>query len=155
MVQKYYGSNLFEEKTVKQIIDRINKLTPNTQRQWGKMTVDKMLAHCAETFEVANGHKSVKRGFLGYTLGPLLKPIFTNAIALGKNAPTSKEFKIIDSQDFEKEKERLKKLIQEFQVLGPEGITKKPHAFFGKLSSAQWARGMYKHTDHHLTQFGV
>ena len=37
--------NLFDPSVKQEIIDRINKLTPQTQRQWGKMNVSQMLAH--------------------------------------------------------------------------------------------------------------
>ena len=29
------------------------------------------------------------------------------------------------------------------------------HGFFGTMSVADWQRWAYKHTDHHLRQFGV
>jgi transposase InsO family protein len=42
-----------------------------------------------------------------------------------------------------------------FARLGPEGCTKHPHSFFGRLTPQEWAMLMYKHVDHHLRQFGV
>ena len=38
--------NVFDAKEAQQYIDRINQLTPETQRKWGKMSVSQMLAHC-------------------------------------------------------------------------------------------------------------
>ena len=47
-------------------------------------------------------------------------------------------------------------------VTGLEGIASaKPntlepvHAFFGTMSVTDWQRWAYKHTDHHLRQFGL
>ena len=37
--------NVFDAKTAQNYIDRINKLTPETQRKWGKMSADQVLAH--------------------------------------------------------------------------------------------------------------
>jgi hypothetical protein len=37
--------NVFDAKEAQQYIDRINQLTPETQRKWGKMSVSQMLAH--------------------------------------------------------------------------------------------------------------
>jgi len=37
--------NLFDPVVKQKIIDRINKLTPQTKQQWGKMNVAQMLAH--------------------------------------------------------------------------------------------------------------
>lgn len=38
--------DLFDPAVKQEILDRINKLTPQSQRQWGKMDVAQMLAHC-------------------------------------------------------------------------------------------------------------
>jgi citrate lyase beta subunit len=47
-------------------------------------------------------------------------------------------------------------------VAGLEGVAAaKPdqlepvHGFFGTMSTADWQRWAYKHTDHHLRQFGL
>ena len=37
--------NLFDAAVKNDVIGRINKLTPQTQRLWGKMDVSQMLAH--------------------------------------------------------------------------------------------------------------
>ena len=68
--------NLFDTTVKQEIIDRINKLTPQSQRQWGKMDVAQMLAHCQMPLGVATGkHKLKGSGFLkellefnGYTV---------------------------------------------------------------------------------------
>jgi hypothetical protein len=49
--------NLFDKDVHTEIINRINSLTPQTQRQWGKMNVAQMLAHCKEAFKVPLSEK--------------------------------------------------------------------------------------------------
>lgn len=147
--------SLYEKSSLEEIKARINKLTPQSQRLWGKMEVDQMLAHCAETMLVTTGQKKLPRTFLGYVLGPLFKASYYNEKPLSKNSPTANEFIIHEKRDFDSEKNRLIKLIQQFQEGGEEKCTKEPHAFFGKLTAEQWGKGMYKHIDHHLNQFGV
>lgn len=44
--------NLYQKQTYDSVIDRLNKLTPSSQRLWGKMEVAQMLAHCKEAFKV-------------------------------------------------------------------------------------------------------
>ena len=44
--------SLFESKSNKEILDRINKLDENSQAKWGKMNVAQMLAHCCEPIKV-------------------------------------------------------------------------------------------------------
>ena len=45
--------------------------------------------------------------------------------------------------------------MREFHQGGEAKCTRHPHPFFGALTPAEWSRGMYKHLDHHLRQFGV
>jgi hypothetical protein len=45
--------NVFDAKEAQQYIDRINQLTPETQRKWGKMSVSQMLAHCNVAYSLA------------------------------------------------------------------------------------------------------
>lgn len=45
--------------------------------------------------------------------------------------------------------------LNKFHKNGPETCISHPHPFFGKLTSEQWGKGIYKHLDHHLKQFGV
>lgn len=44
--------NIFEAGVVAELTKRIERLTPTTTPQWGKMTVDQMLAHCCVTYEM-------------------------------------------------------------------------------------------------------
>ncbi len=44
--------NLFDDAAYSEIVNRINLLSSDTERQWGKMTVSRMLAHCKEAFKV-------------------------------------------------------------------------------------------------------
>jgi hypothetical protein len=52
--------NVFGAKAHNEIIDRINKLTPETKANWGEMCVDQMLAHCNVTYEMAYENKHPK-----------------------------------------------------------------------------------------------
>jgi hypothetical protein len=146
--------NLFTKEDVSDILQRIDRLKPTSQNNWGRMNVAQMLAHCAATLEVATGQKILKRTFLGILLGGILKPLFINEKPTGKNSPTDKYFKIKDQRNFETEKQRLKILIQQFHDGGQSKCTSHPHSFFGKVSPEEWSIGMYKHLDHHLKQFG-
>lgn len=62
---------------------------------------------------------------------------------------------IADKREFEIEREKLKQKISTFQKNGPEKCTTHHHPFFWKLTPEQWGKGIYKHLDHHLKQFGV
>ncbi len=153
VINIYLMKNIFEPGTLEEIKQRIETLRPDTQRQWGKMEVAQMLAHCSAALEVAAGKKFPPRMFIGRILGPFLKSFFFNEKPLKKNTPTDKSFLVIDRRNFEKEKARLLNLIIQFSIGGEAYCTKHPHSFFGKLTPKEWGIGMYKHLDHHLKQF--
>ncbi len=147
--------NLFEKETLNEIVARVNRLQPTSQRQWGKMDVAQMLAHCANTMDMASGRLNRPRIFIGRILGRIAKPIFTNEKPFSKNSPTDEKLRIADQREFAREQERLKSGVLQFHEGGESKCSQHPHPFFGPLSPQEWARGMYKHLDHHLRQFGV
>ena len=147
--------NLFQADTTAEIFSRIDKLQPNTQRQWGKMDAAQMMAHCSATLDVASGRIVLPRLFIGRILGPFVRPVFTNEKPFSKNGPTDKHFLIKDKRDFVQEQNQLKTHVRQFHEGGEAKCTKHPHSFFGPITPQEWARGMYKHLDHHLRQFGV
>jgi hypothetical protein len=147
--------SLFEKSAFDEIAVRLEKITPNSQRQWGEMNVDQMLAHCGNGLEMAMGIINPNRVFIGRLIGGLLKSAYTNDKPFSKDSPTSKEIKVRTPKNFTTEKTRLTKLIKQFSDGGESLCTKQPHPFFGKLSPSEWSIGMYKHIDHHFRQFGV
>ena len=144
--------NLLDPEVKQEMIDRINRLRPASQRKWGSMDVSQMLAHCQKPIQVALGQHIPKGSFLLRVFGPMFKSSLYNDRPYSRNLPTDKTFKITSSKDFEKEKSALVNLINNFTE---DNIIKGPHPIFGKLTRDQWSLSMWKHTDHHLHQFGV
>jgi len=147
--------SLYEKNALTEITDRINKLTPESQRLWGKMDVAQMMAHCTVALEMASGQRKTDRIFIGRILGPFFKASYSNDKPAPKNSPTGKEFIMVGEKDFDLEKKKLIEQATQFSEAGPDKCTTHPHSFFGKLSTEEWSKGMYKHLDHHLKQFGV
>jgi uncharacterized protein DUF1569 len=147
--------NLFEKETVGEILARLEKLQPAAERQWGKMDASQMMAHCSATMDMASGRLNPPRVFIGKLIGGFVKPIFTNEKPFSRNNPTDKTLVIADARDFQHERELLKAKISQFCEGGEAQCTRHPHPFFGSLTPQQWARGMYKHLDHHLRQFSA
>ncbi len=147
--------NLFDTGVYNEIIQRIDKLTAQSQRQWGKMNVAQMLAHCKEAFKVPLSDKKMPRMFLGLLVGWVVKAKLYNDSPWKRNLPTAPNFIIKDERDFEKEKGELTSLINQFYNGGPGNVGRFPHPMFGSFTTEQWGKSMYKHLDHHLQQFGV
>ena len=148
-------NNLFTQSDVSQIIERIEKLTPDSQRQWGKMNVAQMLAHCNKSLETAMGLNFIKRLFIGRIISPFMKPGVLGEKPFGKNSPTDKSYIFKGDLTFEEEKSTTIATIKKFFEGGPSNCTTHPHPFFGKFTPDEWAIFQWKHLDHHLRQFGV
>jgi hypothetical protein len=147
--------NLFEPEAADEVLLRIDKLQPASQRQWGKMNVAQMMAHCSATLDMASGRLNPPRMLVGRLIGPLFKSVFTNEKPFSKNGPTNKKLVISDERDFRHEQEQLRLKVRQFHEGGEAQCTRHPHPFFGSLVPQEWSRLMYKHMDHHLRQFGA
>ncbi len=149
--------NIFTKEISDEIIDRINKLTPDSNRQWGKMDVSQMLAHCCVTYEmVYEPDKHPKPNFLmGMILKLFVKKVVTGEKPFKKNNPTAPQFIMKSDKDFETEKARLIGYLKKTQKLGDTEFDGKESASFGILNKTEWNNMFYKHLDHHLRQFGV
>lgn len=147
--------SLFESSTQTEIIDRIQKISHESQALWGKMNGAQMLAHAAGGLEMASGIIHPKRVFIGRIIGSLFKKNYSNEIPFQQSSPTSIELVTLGQvKDFDSEKQRLLELVKKFSTGGELGVTNSPHPFFGPLTPREWGIGMYKHIDHHLRQFG-
>ncbi|MCL6457831.1 MAG: DUF1569 domain-containing protein [Gorillibacterium sp.] len=147
--------NIFELRHTEEILTRIDNLSSNSQRQWGQMNVAQMLAHCSGFQDIATGNSLLRRSWLGIVIGPLVKPVFYNDKPLPRDMSTIPTILVADEREFEQEREILRRKTIAFQENGQEHCTNLPHPFFGKLTAEQWGKGIYKHLDHHLKQFGV
>ncbi|WP_432353722.1 DUF1569 domain-containing protein [Sporosarcina sp. A2] len=147
--------NIFNHMHTAEVLKRIDKLSPNSQPKWGEMGVAQMLAHCSSFQDIAMGNSFPPRSWLGIIVGRFAKQMVYNDKTLPHNMSTIPTILIADDREFDIEREKLIQKIITFQNNGPEKCTTHPHPFFGKLTSEQWGKGIYKHLDHHLNQFEV
>ncbi|WP_339265435.1 DUF1569 domain-containing protein [Paenibacillus sp. FSL R5-0470] len=147
--------NIYNELHTAEILNRIENLSPNSKPQWGTMNVAQMLAHCSAFQDIALGNSFPPRYWLGRLIGRFVNSIFYNDKPVPHNMSTIPTILIVDERDFMTEKEKLKQKILTFQRNGPEKCSSYSHPFFGKFTPEQWGKGIYKHLDHHLRQFGA
>ena len=149
--------NIFDAKDVQKYIERINKLHSDSQRNWGTMSVDQMLAHLNVAYEtVYETEKHRKPGFIAkFLMKRFVKPKTTNELPYRQNLPTGPMFIIKGDRDFELERKRLIAFLQKTETIGAKGFEGKEHLSFGVLTAKEWNNMFAKHLNHHLTQFGV
>lgn len=148
------AKNIFDEPITNEILARVEKLAPGSQRLWGKMDVAQMLAHLSTPLKTALGELKAKNVYV-----PVVSPLFKKyLISRGRfwegKTPTMGEFLIADQRDFDTEKQLFLAIFDRFVNTGRNGELAK-HPFFGKMGAEDWGKTTYVHFDHHLRQFGV
>ncbi|WP_276167353.1 DUF1569 domain-containing protein [Zobellia alginiliquefaciens] len=147
---------IFDQNTRKQLINRIEQINADKNPEWGKMNVFQMLKHNTywNGWILGGEDHTYKQALMGKLLGKIvLKRMIKDDKPLDKNIPTSDQFKpkILEG-NVEAEKSKWIGLIQAYaNYNNPDFI----HDFFGKMTKVQIGVLVYKHTDHHLRQFGL
>lgn len=139
-----------------EIKTRIERLQPDSQRQWGKMDVSQMLAHCSIPIEQATNKVPFKdeSNFLSKTIIRWVVLRSVKKGTFGKNLPTAQGFYVTDEHKFALEKKRLLDNLADFYAKGQNGHLM-PHPMFGQLTNEQWGQLTHLHLQHHLTQFSA
>ena len=143
---------VFEKSTRDELISRINSFNDNKKALWGKMNAYQMTKHLNIWNQWVLGIDNnipYKQGFLGKLIGKtILKNNTKNDKPLGKGAPADSNFIVKeDSGDFERQKQKLIELIEQYGSYHNPGFI---HGLFGKMTKEQIGIFTYKHTDHHL-----
>src|SRR5690349_12405460 len=133
-------NNLFDRSAADAMKARLQRLRPDSQRQWGSMTATQAVAHLARGFELAFGERRPPRVFMGRIFGRVIKKLALGDDApMRKNSPTVPGMVMADDHDFAAERARLEAMIDRFVAAGPAGCTDHPHSFFGRLTADEWA----------------
>lgn len=148
--------SVFNAADVDVLIARINKLTPATKPQWGKMAVGQMLAHCNVSYELVYTDKHPKpNAVMKFIIKKLVKNLVVSEKPYKQNNSTAPAFLIKEDKDFATEKTCLVDHLHKTLQLGEDYFDGKESHSFGSLNVTEWNNMFYKHLDHHLRQFGV
>lgn len=142
---------VFNNSTANQLNTRIAALSAQCKPLWGKMDCFQMLRHCVLSEEMFQRKKTYGRLFIGRLFGRMVLNKVLKSDGMKKNMPTHPDLKIKASGDIEAEKLKWITLINNYANLPREDFI---HPFFGKMTCDEIGQFVYKHTDHHLKQFG-
>lgn len=136
------------------ICNRMRSLSTTSTGRWGTMDVTSMLKHLHLSALMAVGEMEVpsanKRAFHMFPLKHLLLYV----VPFPKGAPTAPKLKPTDAASMEEERAAVLALIEQIGT-GPRDGAGPDHPLFGPLTRREWGVVTYKHTDHHLKQFGA
>jgi hypothetical protein len=147
------GSILIEEDRTS-ICQRIASVTSATVPRWGRMDAQAMFAHLRLSALMALGELPVanksKRVFQVFPV----KHLILHVVPFPKSAPTAPELLTPNPTPADAIRSELLSLVERIGA-GPREGDGPVHPLFGRLSFSEWGVATYKHSDHHLRQFGV
>jgi len=136
------------------ILQRISSVTNASLPRWGRMDARTMLTHLKQSALMALGELPVasksKRAFQVFPI----KHLILYVAPFPKGAPTAPELLVPDDASVDAIRSELMSLVERIGA-GPREGDGPVHPLFGQLTFREWGVATYKHTDHHLRQFGV
>lgn len=142
-----------------ELLRRIASVQASSPRLWGKMSAHQMICHLADGYRLYLGEKKAE---------PVSFPVpkwLMGAIAIYMPMPWPHGIKTmpeLDQQggggtppeDFARDTNELRRLIERF-TNAPKDYRWPEHPSLGKFSYSGWMRLGWRHSDHHLRQFGA
>jgi len=136
------------------IIQRIGSVTSASVPRWGRMDAKRMLTHLSLSALMALGELPVTcKSNRVFQVFPI-KHLILHVVPFPKGAPTAPELLPSDSGAVDALRLELVSLVERIGAGPIEGMGP-VHPLFGRLSFREWGVATYKHTDHHLRQFGA
>jgi hypothetical protein len=135
--------------------ERIQRLDPNVNPKWGRMTARQMVCHLNDSFRVGMGEKYASPA-TSVVQRTLVKWIaLRSPVRWPAGVPTRPEIEQgvggTPPSEWERDCAELLGRMDTFAERRTFGV----HPTFGKMSERDWLTWGYRHVDHHLRQFGV
>jgi hypothetical protein len=136
---------------------RLGRLRPDTPRRWGTLTAHEMLCHLGDAAEMVLRTRP-RRSPIPLCARPLVK-----AIGLWSPLPWPHGIRTNPMHNPRAEGTRPSEFARDLAraVAGIAGIAASSgdlepgHGIFGTMTLRDWQRWTYRHTHHHLRQFGL
>ena len=145
--------SFWEQTAQQELQQRLEQLNADSRGQWGKMTIDQMLSHLADSCRMVLGDLPTAPKLGPFRFAPIRKVVIY-WLPWPKGAPTAPELIARKPASVEAEKADLQALLQRLAAQG-EMQTWPAHPAFGPLTQKDWGVLTYRHVDHHFKQFGV
>lgn len=141
-----------------EFVNALAEIAPDTKGLWGKMNVQQMIEHMSFSFRQANGKDK-------YSLltpeenVPKMQAFLMSDKPFKENTPNP----IIGNDTIPEKNATVQDALHELQTeindffavfdTQPDAVITNP--FFGNLNYEMWVQLLYKHSLHHLKQFGI
>ena len=147
-----------DPEVLRSLTTRLESVTMSSERRWGTMTSHEMLCHLGDsaamvlrtrprTQPVKARKRTLVKWFLLWSPLPWPRGVPTNPYLNPRCDGTR-------PSDFAKDRARAIAGLKAIAAADPATL-EPAHGIFGTMSRADWQRWAYRHTDHHLRQFGL
>lgn len=145
------------DRDVRDIVRRLQTITPDRERRWGRMTAHQMVCHLADACRMATGERRVRPAS-----SPLPRTL-VKWIALhvpvrwrsGIATVPEADQMVLGTRPTEFSRDLGEAIALLESIAARRDASWPVHPIFGRMSEAEWLRWAWLHTDHHLRQFGA
>jgi hypothetical protein len=145
--------SLRDSQARRELLLRLDRLTATSVPRWGRFDAARMLCHVRDCLEMALGDRPTRpAGKRLFHLFPL-KHLLLYWLPFPKGAPTAPELLESSPRDFPSDRQAVADLLNRLAETPPD-VPGPQHPLFGRLTNEEWNVLEWKHTAHHLKQFG-
>lgn len=152
------NKTIWDADARRSLLDRLESLEPTVTPLWGRFTAHGMVVHLIDSARMALGTLPTRKtpgvpGIIGALPG--VRHLMVYVIPFPRNAPTARELLTSPKGDWDADRAMFKQLTEQLVRQADDPRAKwPPHPLFGPLNRRDWGVLGYRHTDHHLRQFG-
>lgn len=139
------------------LVARVERLRPDSPRRWGRMTPHQMICHLSDSLRATLGEWTRPPHRLPPMRGVVRFVAFNLPLRWPHGVRTARE--LDQTRDgtkpveFERDRAELVALLRRAASLEDGAIPE--HPLWGRMSRGMTGRYLWRHTDHHLRQFGA
>ncbi len=137
---------------------KLSELDEHTPPKWGKMSVQQMIEHMSDYVRIANGRTPMKTITAEENI-PKMQAFLGSEKPMRENTPNPLLPDVPPGARHATKEAAIAELEGEighfFAVHEKEAGRATPNPFFGTLDFDKQVQLLYKHSTHHLRQFGV
>ena len=148
----------FDPQAAAELHRRLDTFRPDAERRWGRMTAHQAITHMTDAFRMALAERPIrdKSTRLLRTFGRWIGFHTPLPWPRGFRAPREldQERGGTTPEDWDRDLAALHGALDRF-VADADALEGRIHAVFGPLTRREWGVWGYRHTNHHLRQFGL
>lgn len=152
-------NTLSDSRAVARLLERLARLTPESERRWGTLTPGEMLCHLGDAEEGVLGLRNTPGPAVSGKPSPIAKLLFiTLPLPWPKGVKTRPG---VDPRqagtrptDFESDRARVVAGLHALAAATADALPAS-HFRFGVMRLRDWQRWGWRHVNHHLRQFGL